>query len=75
MFSKIYRIATKFYGNPRPEAFEDAMISYASCYFEGKNVFYADDPGDVECGSRLRLHRMTTRRLPIGRRGDNGWSW
>ncbi len=47
MFSKIYRIATKFYGNPRPEAFEDALISYASGYFEGENVFYAEDPGDV----------------------------
>ncbi|MDR6671211.1 conjugal transfer protein TraH [Rhizobium sp. 1399] len=47
MFSKIYRIATKFYGNPRPEAFEDAMLSYASGYYEGENVFYAEDPGDV----------------------------
>lgn len=44
---KIYRIATKFYGNPRPEAFEDAMLSYASGYYEGENVFYAEDPGDV----------------------------
>lgn len=47
MFSKIYRITTKFYGNPRPEAFEDAMISYASGYFAAKNVFYAEGPGDV----------------------------
>lgn len=47
MFSKIYRIVTKWYGNPRPEAFEDAMISYASGYFEGENVFQAKDPGDV----------------------------
>lgn len=47
MFSKIYRIVTKWYGNPRPEAFEDAMLSYASGYFEGRSVFYAEDPGDV----------------------------
>ncbi|MGI2036372.1 conjugal transfer protein TraH [Rhizobium panacihumi] len=47
MFSKIYRIVTKWYGGPRPEAFEDAMLSYASGYFEGQSVFYAEDPGDV----------------------------
>jgi hypothetical protein len=47
MFSKIYRVVTKWYGNPRPEAFEDAMLAYASGYFEGKNVFEAEDPGDI----------------------------
>ncbi len=47
MFSKIYRIATKFYGNPRPEVFEDAMLSYARGYYESEKVFYAADPGDV----------------------------
>ncbi|MFK4259359.1 lysozyme family protein [Agrobacterium tumefaciens] len=47
LFSKVYRIVTKWYGNPRPEAFEDAMLSYASGYFEGQNVFKAEDPGDV----------------------------
>jgi len=47
LFSKVYRIVTKWYGNPRPEAFEDAMLSYASGYFEGENVFKAKDPGDV----------------------------
>lgn len=48
LFSKVYRIVTKWYGNPRPEAFEDAMLSYASGYFEGQNVFKAEDPGDVQ---------------------------
>lgn len=47
MFSKIYRVVTKSHGNPRPEAFEDAMLAYASGYFEGENVFRAKDPGDV----------------------------
>jgi hypothetical protein len=47
LFSKLYRIVTKWYGNPRPEAFEDAMLSYASGYFEGENVFKAKDPGAV----------------------------
>lgn len=47
LFSKVYRIVTKWYGNPRPEAFEDAMLSYASGYFEGQNVFKTKDPGDV----------------------------
>lgn len=48
MFSKIYRVVTKWYGTPRPEAFEDAMLAYASGYFEGQNVFQAEDPGDVD---------------------------
>ncbi|SCX22930.1 conjugal transfer protein TraH [Agrobacterium sp. DSM 25558] len=47
LFSKVYRIVSKWYGNPRPEAFEDAMLSYASGYFEGQNVFKAEGPGDV----------------------------
>lgn len=47
MFSKIYRVVTKWYGNPRPEAFEDAMLAYASGYFEGQNAFQAEDPGDL----------------------------
>lgn len=47
LFSKVYRIVTKWYGNPRPEAVEDAILSYQSGYFEGKSVFSAEDPGEV----------------------------
>ena len=64
MFSKVYRMATKFYGGPRPEAFEDAMISYASGYFEGKSVFHAEDPGNVvvwEPDSEERLKTLKDR--------------
>lgn len=48
LFGKIYRIVTKWYGNPRPEAFDDAIWSYGTGVFEGERVFYADDPGDVK---------------------------
>lgn len=47
LFGKVYRIVTKWYGNPRPESFEDAIIAYASGYFEGEQVFRAADPENV----------------------------
>lgn len=47
LFNKVYRLKTKWYGNPRPEAFEDAMLSYVSGYVDGEDVFKANDPGDV----------------------------
>lgn len=54
LFGKIHRIVTKWYGNPRPEAFEDALWSYGTGVFEGERVFYADDPDegkDIEPGA------------------------
>lgn len=48
LFGKVYRIVTKWYGNAVDEAFEDAIISWKSGYFEGKAVFTAPDPGDVK---------------------------
>lgn len=48
LFGKVYRIVTKWYGNPRPEAFDDAVWSYRTGWFEGEQVFYADDPENVE---------------------------
>lgn len=59
MFSKIYRVVTKWYGNPRPEAFEDAMLAYASGYFEGQNVFQAEDPGDVAVWKPAPAEQLT----------------
>jgi hypothetical protein len=48
LFGKVYRIVTKWYGNAVDEAFEDAIISWRSGYFEGKAVFTAPDPGEVK---------------------------
>jgi len=48
LFGKVYRIVTKWYGNPRPEAFDDAIWAYGTGIFEGERVFYADDPEDVK---------------------------
>lgn len=47
LFAKVYRIVTKWYGNPVDEAFEDAVIAWQTGYFEGTAVFRAPDPGTV----------------------------
>lgn len=48
LFSKVYRIVTKWYGNAVDEAFDDAVYAWRMGYFEGKLVFSAPDPGDLE---------------------------
>ncbi|NTJ11745.1 TraH family protein [Rhizobium lusitanum] len=48
LFGKVYRIVTKWYGNAVDEAFEDAILSWKSGYFEGTAVFRDPDPGDVK---------------------------
>ncbi|RWA75254.1 MAG: conjugal transfer protein TraH [Mesorhizobium sp.] len=47
LFAKVYRIVTKWYGNPVEEAFDDAIIAWQTGYFEGESVFQAADPGAV----------------------------
>ncbi|MGO6747607.1 TraH family protein [Rhizobium ruizarguesonis] len=54
LFGKVYRIVTKWYGNAVDEAFEDAIISWRSGYFEGTAVFRAPDPGDVKLAEPSR---------------------
>lgn len=66
MFSKIYRIVTKWYGGPRPEAFEDAMLSYTSGYFEGQSVFYANDPGDVAVWKPVSAEQLAAAQERMG---------
>lgn len=53
LFAKVYRIVTKWYGNPTaeevlPQVFDDAIIAWQTGYFEGAAVFRAPDPGEVE---------------------------
>ncbi|MCF1464971.1 conjugal transfer protein TraH [Agrobacterium vitis] len=53
LFAKVYRIVTKWYGNPSakevlPQVFDDAIIAWQTGYFEGTAVFRAEDPGEGE---------------------------
>ncbi|SMF56429.1 TraH_2 protein [Xaviernesmea oryzae] len=53
LFAKVYRIVTKWYGNPTdkevlPQVFDDAIIAWQTGYFEGTAVFRAPDPGTVK---------------------------
>jgi TraH_2 len=53
LFSKVYRIVTKWYGNPTakevlPQVFDDAIIAWHTGYFEGTAVFRAPDPKDIK---------------------------
>lgn len=50
MFAKVVRLVAKWYGNPvdqgvLPGVFEDAIHAWKTGYFEGVNVFQAEDPG------------------------------
>ncbi len=53
LFAKVYRIVTKWYGNPTaeevlPQVFDDAIIAWQTGYFEGVAVFRAEDPGQIK---------------------------
>lgn len=53
LFAKVYRIVTKWYGNPTEnevtrQVFDDAIIAWQTGYFEGTAVFRAPDPGAVK---------------------------
>ncbi|WP_320200602.1 TraH family protein (plasmid) [Agrobacterium sp. rho-13.3] len=53
LFAKVYRIVTKWYGNPTerqvlPQVFDDAIIAWQTGYFEGTAVFSAADPAGVK---------------------------
>lgn len=53
LFAKVYRVVTKWYGNPTekevlPQVFDDAIIAWQTGYFEGTAVFRAADPGEVK---------------------------
>lgn len=53
LFAKVYRIVTKWYGNPTekdvlPQVFDDAIIAWQTGYFEGTAVFRAEDPDNVK---------------------------
>lgn len=53
LFAKVYRIVTKWYGNPTekevlPRVFDDAIIAWQTGYFEGTAVFRAPGPVEVE---------------------------
>jgi hypothetical protein len=50
LFAKVFRIVSKWYGNPTakevmPQVIDDAVIAWQTGYFEGVAVFRAEDPG------------------------------
>ncbi|UHS59808.1 TraH family protein [Agrobacterium vaccinii] len=62
LFAKVYRIVTKWYGNPTeknvlPEVFDDAIIAWQTGYFEGTAVFRAEDPGEARLVQPGPVHR------------------
>ncbi|MFK4259472.1 TraH family protein [Agrobacterium tumefaciens] len=53
LFAKVYRIVTKWYGNPTaeevlPQVFDDTIIAWQTGYFEGTAVFRAEDSGKMK---------------------------
>ncbi|CUX68820.1 conjugal transfer protein TraH (plasmid) [Agrobacterium tumefaciens] len=77
LFAKVYRIVTKWYGNPTekdvlPQVFEDAIIAWQTGYFEGTAVFRADDPGEVKLAGPPQNPLDDDE--PARTEGDNGGS-
>lgn len=49
MFARVLRIVSQWYGNPKgadvfPQIFDDAVNAWHSGWFEGRDVFKAEDP-------------------------------
>lgn len=62
LFAKVYRIVTKWYGNPTvtdvlPQVFDDSIIAWQTGYFEGTAVFRAEDPGNVKLAQPRPVRR------------------
>lgn len=76
LFSKVYRIVTKWYGTANDEAFDDAIIAWKTGTFEGQSVFSAQDPGPTkvavppEPASREGEIADDTIRAPTSKRDD-----
>jgi hypothetical protein len=65
LFSKVFRIVSKWYGNPTPkeimpQVMEDAVIAWQTGYFEGVAVFRAQDPGDVKLAQPQTADPLTS---------------
>jgi hypothetical protein len=54
LFGKVYRIVTQWYGAPAEPAFDDAIWAYGTGWFEGQQIFYADDPTDTDAATPAR---------------------
>lgn len=53
LFAKVFRIVSKWYGNPTakeflPQVMDDAVIAWQTGYFEGEAVFRAEDPDEAK---------------------------
>ncbi|NTE84597.1 conjugal transfer protein TraH [Agrobacterium tumefaciens] len=70
LFAKVYRIVTKWYGNPTakevlPQVFDDAIIAWQTGYFEGTAVFRAEDPGHFKFAQPGPSDRVEAEPPPI----------
>jgi len=79
LFAKVYRIVTKWYGNPTerqvlPQVFDDAIIAWQTGYFEGTAVFRAEDPGQAKLADPVpeRKGDSTSERAEDGVTEDSG---
>lgn len=62
LFAKVYRIVTKWYGNPTgkdvlPQVFDDAIIAWQTGYFEGVAVFRTEDPGKMKLAAPVPVRK------------------
>lgn len=62
LFAKVYRIVTKWYGNPTakdvlPQVLDDAIIAWQTGNFEGMAVFRAEDPGKMKLADPESVER------------------
>lgn len=76
LFSKVYRIVTKWYGTANDEAFDDAILAWKTGTFEGQSVFSAEDPGPIKVAvppdTARREGEVTDNmiRTPVSKRDD-----
>lgn len=77
LFAKVYRIVTKWYGNPTdndvlPQVFDDAIIAWQTGYFEGTAVFRAEDPGQAKLADPVPAQEDdgTSERAELGATDD-----
>ncbi|KQY13660.1 conjugal transfer protein TraH [Rhizobium sp. Root73] len=78
LFAKVYRIVTKWYGNPTdndvlPQVFDDAIIAWQTGYFEGTAVFRAEDPGQAKLADPVPAQEDdgTSERAELGATDDS----
>lgn len=78
LFAKVYRIVTKWHGNPTErqvlaQVFDDAIIAWQTGYFEGTAVFRAPDPANSKRTQQTENDRVRAvmEKPPIEKSADD----